>query len=161
MMDNPKFKAALIGGGVFGVLAALPYIGALNALFCALFIGGGVLASYVFLKDHADAAQATFGDGAVVGLLAGLIGAVVTTVVDVVLTRLGLLGETGDLGEAVREMAEVGVELPEVVREILTSDSGASVLFGVQVVLNVLLFGVFATIGGLAGLAIFRKKDAN
>ena len=44
MMDNPKFKAALIGGGVFGVLAALPYIGMLNVVCCALYIGGGVLA---------------------------------------------------------------------------------------------------------------------
>ena len=45
MMNNPKLKAALIGGGVFGVLAALPYIEMINVVCCALFIGGGVLAA--------------------------------------------------------------------------------------------------------------------
>ena len=49
MMDNPKLRSALIGGGVFGVLAALPYIGFLNGICCALFIGGGVLAVYLYL----------------------------------------------------------------------------------------------------------------
>ena len=45
MMDNPKFKAALMGGGLFGVAAGLPYIGMVNIACCALYIGGGVLAA--------------------------------------------------------------------------------------------------------------------
>ena len=76
MMDNPKFKAALIGGGVFGVLAALPYISMLNALY----IGGGVLAVYFHMKDRPRPEKAPYGDGALVGLIAGAIGGVVTTV---------------------------------------------------------------------------------
>ena len=52
MMENPKFKSALIGGGAFGVAAALPYISMVNVACCALYIGGGVLAVYMYVKEQ-------------------------------------------------------------------------------------------------------------
>ena len=81
MMDNPKFKSALLGGGVFGVVAALPYVEMVNSLCCALYIGGGVLAVYFYFKEQGPFPKAPYGDGAVVGLLAGALGGVVATVV--------------------------------------------------------------------------------
>ena len=72
------------------MLATLPYIQYVNAVCCALYIGGGVLAVYLYLKDAPRSEKTPYGDGAVVGALAGLFGAVATTLATIVLRLLAL-----------------------------------------------------------------------
>ena len=160
MMDNPKFKAALIGGGVFGVLAALPYINMLNMVCCALFIGGGVLAAYLYLKDQPPAEKRPYGDGALVGLIAGAIGGVVTTVVGALVLASGLGPDMGDPAAAFEQLEQAGIELPDIVRDMMGAGGVSAAMLGTQLVMNVILFGIFATLGGLVGVAIFHKKEA-
>lgn len=157
MMDNPKFKAALMGGGIFGVLAALPYINMLNVLCCALFIGGGVLAAYFYMKDQPRPEKAPYGDGALVGLIAGAIGGVVTTIVGALVLASGLGPDMGDPGAA---LEQAGIELPDIVRDMMGVDGVGAAMLGTQLVMNAILFGIFATLGGLVGVAIFHKKEA-
>ena len=155
-MDNPKLKSALIGGGVFGVLAALPYIQYVNVVCCALYLGGGVLAVYLYLKDAPKPERAPYGDGAVVGVLAGLLGAVATTLTTIVITALGL-GE--DATEALAGLEQAGIELPPFVTNMMGA-SGLSFEFVLgTLVTSLILYGIFATLGGLLGVAIFHKKD--
>lgn len=161
MMDNPKFKAALIGGGVFGVVAALPYIGMLNVVCCALYIGGGVLAVYLYLKEQTSLRKGPYGDGAVVGLLSGVIGGIVTTFVGAVFTNLGLVPDFSDPAEGLAQLDQLGIELPGFVRDMATGEDVGAAILGTQLVINVVTFGIFATVGGLVGVAIFHKKDAD
>src|SRR5438128_10465269 len=72
-------QPALIGGVVMGVLSALPIISAGNACCCLWVVSGGVVAAYLFQQNRTT--PVTPGDGALVGLLAGLVGALVRTVV--------------------------------------------------------------------------------
>ena len=160
MMDNPKFKAALIGGGGFGVLAALPYIGMLNVVCCALYIGGGVLAAYLYLKDQPPAEKRPYGDGALVGLIAGAIGGVVATVVGALVLAAGLGPDPGDAGAALDQLDQAGIELPDIVRDMMGGGGVSAAMLGTQLVINVILYGIFATLGGLVGVAIFHKKEA-
>ena len=160
MMDNPKFKAALIGGGVFGVLAALPYINMINVVCCALYIGGGVLAAYLYLKDQPPAEKTPYGDGALVGLIAGAIGGVVTTIVGALVLASGLGPDMGDPGAALDQLDQAGIELPDIVRDMLGGGGISAAMLGTQLVMNVILYGIFATLGGLVGVAIFHKKEA-
>ena len=160
MMDNPKFKAALVGGGVFGVLAALPYINMLNLVCCALYIGGGVLAAYLYLKDQPPGEKRPYGDGALVGLIAGAIGAVVTTIVGALVLAAGLGPDMGDPGAALEQLDQAGIELPDIVRDMMGAGGMSAAMLGTQLVMNVILFGIFATLGGLVGVAIFHKKEA-
>src|SRR5690242_10470920 len=79
---KPSFgQPALIGGLVMGVLSALPLISVANACCCMWVLGGGALAAYL-LQQNTRAAISP-GDGALVGLLAGLIGAVATTIISI------------------------------------------------------------------------------
>ena len=160
MMDNPKIRAALIGGGVFGALAALPYIGMLNMVCCALYIGGGVLAVYFHLKDQPRAEKAPYGDGAVVGLIAGAIGGVVQTGVGALVLASGLGPDMAETAAAFEQLEQAGIELPDVVRDMLGGGGVSAAMLGTQLVMNVILFGIFATLGGLVGVAIFHKKEA-
>ena len=160
MMDNPKFKAALIGGGVFGVLAALPYIEMINLVCCALFIGGGVFAAYLYLKDQPPSEKTPYGDGALVGLIAGVIGGVVTTIVGALVLASGLGPDPGEAAAAFEQLDQAGIELPDIVRDMMGGDGVSAAMLGTQLVMNVILYGIFATLGGLVGVAIFHKKEA-
>ena len=160
MMDNPKFKAALIGGGVFGVLAALPYINMLNVVCCALYIGGGVFAAYLYLKDQPPSEKRPYGDGALVGLIAGAIGGVVATVVNALVLASGLGPDPAEAGAALEQLEQAGIELPDIVRDMMGAGGLSGAMLGTQLVMNVILYGIFATLGGLVGVAIFHKKEA-
>ena len=155
-MDNPKLKSALIGGGVFGVLAALPYIQYVNVVCCALYLGGGMLAVYLYLKDVPKPERAPYGDGAVVGLLAGLLGAVASTLTTIVVTALGF-GQ--DTAASFAGLEQAGVELPEFLANMMGASGLSFAMVLGTLLIAVIFYGIFATLGGLLGVAIFHKKD--
>src|ERR1700720_2070444 len=68
-------QPAVIGGLVGGVLSALPLIAGGNLCCCLWIVSGGAVAAYVLQQNQSLPIAA--GDGALVGLLAGGIGAFV------------------------------------------------------------------------------------
>ena len=74
-------QPALIGGLVVGVLSALPLIYVGNLCCCLWIISGGVVAAY--LLQQSQTAPIVASDGALVGLLAGIVGAFVYLVVSI------------------------------------------------------------------------------
>src|SRR5690349_24929968 len=79
-MTPAKTQPALLGGIAIGVLSALPVINIANCC-CAWILFGGALAAYLMQQNHPEPIQ--IGDGAGVGLLAGVIGAAVWLVVSI------------------------------------------------------------------------------
>ncbi|MDO8680687.1 MAG: DUF5518 domain-containing protein, partial [Acidobacteriota bacterium] len=73
-MAPAKTQPALLGGLAIGVLSALPVISLANCC-CAWILFGGALAAYLMQQNHPEPVNA--GDGAIVGLLAGIVGAFV------------------------------------------------------------------------------------
>ena len=69
---NNKLKPALLGGLIVGVLSAIPFI---NYCCCIWSIGGGVLAAYLYIKSSQT--PVAMGEGAMVGGMAGAVGAVI------------------------------------------------------------------------------------
>lgn len=157
MMNNPKLKPALIGGGVFGILSALPYIAFVNSACCALYIGGGVLAAYLHLKDAPATAKAPYGEGAVVGLLAGVFGAFAATLTTLAMAPFGI-GED-QAAQVLAGLAQADIDVPPLVAEMMGSSGLSTIAVLSSLVLGIVLYSIFATIGGLLGAAIFRKKD--
>src|SRR5262245_17975922 len=64
-----------------GVLSALPIVSAGNICCCLWVVSGGLVAAYVFQQNQT--APLSPSDGALVGLLAGLFGAVIHTAVSI------------------------------------------------------------------------------
>ena len=148
---NTRVKSALIGGAVFGIASLLPYIGLVNAFCCALYIAGGVLASYLYLKEQPPGDKAPYGEGAVVGLLAGVFGGIVVAVLTPILTALGYMP-----GAEVMEMLKgFGVPMPEM--DVAAEVTAMALVLGA--VQAIILYMIFGTIGGLVGTAIFHKKE--
>jgi hypothetical protein len=151
---------ALVGGLVTGVLSALPIVYLGNLCCCLWVISGGVVAAYVLQQEQSS--PITPGDGALVGLLAGLAGAVIQTVVSIPISLM-----FGPMERAiVQRVLDTAGSMPPEVRDALDQYVhggvfGNSVLFiagrFVELFVALVLGSIFSTIGGLIGAAIFRK----
>ena len=110
-------KPTLIAGLTFGVLGALPFFSLLNCACCALIVGCGLLASYLYSGEcRNQRVEFRPGQGALVGLVAGgfytmghtLVSAIVRLLVGDRIARMILdwVESIPDLPERNREMME-------------------------------------------------------
>jgi hypothetical protein len=150
---NNKLKPALIGGVLLGLLSVIPFVNSLNVCCCLWAILGGMLASYLYVKNSPT--PATPGDGAMIGALAGVIGAVISLILGIPISyamgptmRNLLLGIVENLDRQQAELMRRQLEA--------SGDSIVPVIIN-ALILAVLLF-VFSVIGGLIGTAIFEKR---
>lgn len=150
---NNKVKPALIGGVLLGLLSVIPFVNAINVCCCLWAILGGMLASYLYVKNSPT--PVSTGDGAIVGAIAGAIGAVISIILGIPINYA--MGPTMrnlilSLFESVdRQQAELMRRQME-----LTGESIAGLIVN-ALILAVLLF-FFSVIGGLIGVAIFEKR---
>jgi hypothetical protein len=151
----------LIGGVVMGVLSALPIVAAGNVCCCLWVISGGAIAAYLLQHNQPD--PITPGDGALVGLLAGLIGAFVQFAVSI---PVGIL--VAPFERAILErIIEMAGSMPPEMRDALSRySSNTEFSAGFMIVRKVaelivwLCVGaIFSTVGGLLGATIFRKQN--
>ena len=157
-MSQSKLRPALIGGAALGVASSIPILKIANCACCALVIGGGVLAAYLYMKDAEPSPKAPFGDSVSLGLLTGVIGAVVGTIITIPLFLLfsSFAGISEVMDEALKS-----ADLPDEARRTLERLGESGFLLGVLLVVrNFLIYPIFATIGALIGVAIFNKKPS-
>jgi|SRR5688572_13962595 len=150
---NNKVKPAVIGGVVLGLLSAIPFVNFVNICCCLWAIVGGLLATYLYVKNSPTPANA--GDGAVVGAIAGAVGAVIYLIVGIPLAIVG--------GAAMREMmvnilTNIDPSQADMIRRQLEAqgDNVAGVI--VQSLIGAVLLLVFAVLGGLLGIPLFEKR---
>ena len=154
-MPPAKLRPALLGGVTIGVLSALPVINLANCC-CAWILFGGGLAAYLMQQNHPEPIQA--GDGAIVGVLAGIIGAFVWLIVSVPIGAMMAPFQSEMAARAMRDAADMAPEL----RALFENMSGApaigiGLIFGFFVMLCVST--VFGMLGGLFGALMFKKHQ--
>ena len=143
-----------------GVLSALPIVAVGNLCCCLWVIGGGVVAAYLFQQNQTT--PITPEDGALVGLLAGLIGAFVQLVVAIPIGILVAPIERAML----QRMIEIAGTMPPEMRDAIeryssTDGQGGIALMIVKQVVGLMFFlvvgAIFSTIGGVLGALVFKK----
>jgi hypothetical protein len=150
---NNKLKPAVIGGVVLGLLSAIPFVNFVNICCCLWAIVGGLLASYLYVKNSPVPANA--GDGAIVGAIAGAIGAVIYLVLGIPLAIVS--------GSAMRTifinlMASIDPNQADLLRRQLEAQGDNISGIIVQSLIGAVLLLVFAVIGGLIGIPLFEKR---
>lgn len=150
---NNKLKPAVIGGVVLGLLSAIPFVNWVNICCCAWAILGGILASYLYVKNSPTPANA--GDGALVGAMAGGIGAAIYVVVGIPLAIVS--------GGAMREalinfMSNLDPRQADMIRQQMEMQGDSIAGAIIQGLIGALLLVVFAVIGGLIGIPLFEKR---
>lgn len=152
---NDKLKPALIGGVVLGLLSAIPFVNWVNICCCLWAILGGMLASYLYIKSSPTPAGA--GDGAVLGVLAGLVGAVVAFILGV---PIQLLVGTAINSILIGFVADMNPSQAEMMRQQMMAGQTIAGAIVNGLVGGVFLF-IFSIIGGLLGVPIFEKRKGN
>ena len=154
-------QPALIGGVVMGVLSSLPFINLGNLCCCLWVVSGGMVAAYLLQQNQSQ--PITPGDGALVGLFAGLIGAGVGFVVSIPISLMMAPMQRA----MVQRTLEMSGNMPPAVREMLENYGQPRTAAGMigRLVFQLIGFffmlfigSVFATLGGLLGAAIFKKS---
>ncbi len=156
-MPSSKLQPALLGGLLLGVLSALPLVNIANACCCLWVLSGGALAAYLLQRGQSEPISSS--DGALVGLGAGLIGAVVWQVLTVPVT----LVMAPIQNRLIERLLDAG-DLPENVRQVfqtLRENAGFSIVrFVLGGFFTLFVSIIFSTLGGLIGAGLFRTKVA-
>jgi hypothetical protein len=156
-MKASLLQPALIGGVVMGVLSGLPLISGGNLCCCLWLVSGGAIAAY-FLQQN-QTAPITAADGAMVGLLAGIIGACVYLVVSIPVAVLMAPFEQRMMERIMDSMENV----PPQFRSLAGGGAGQPLRIAIRTVVGfgfmLVLGAIFSTLGGLLGAAIFARKS--
>ncbi len=161
MIEKPsKTQPALLGGLVIGLLWSIPFVNLINLCCCIGVLGGGALTAWLLIK-RSPTLPVSAGDGAVVGMLAGLVGAGIYLILGV---PIGLVFSQSGMS-VVRSIfgslnnPEVNRAMEEAIRSSENEGLGARVV-GQLVswfITSVVSIG-FAAIGGLIGVSMFEKR---
>jgi hypothetical protein len=152
---NNKLKPALIGGVVLGLLSVIPFVSAVNVCCCLWAILGGMLATFLYVKNSPTSASAA--DGAVLGALAGVVGGLISLILGIPISMA--------MGPTMRNLILGLVERVEprqadiMRQQIEAAGSSIGPVIINAIILAVLLF-VFSIVGGLLGVPIFEKRKA-
>lgn len=171
-MDNYTLQAKpsklipiLIGGAVMAATSVIPVLNWINCLCCAGIMGGAVLSAYLYKKNFPEGMIFSTGDGAAVGVLAGLFGAVVTSIISALMFGLSSQGFSVQFDEsferAIQQVQSTGgdAHAVEQIREFIVQIAQSPfLLFIIILVFSLLLFAAFGALGGLIGGSIFKTR---
>lgn len=157
--STDKFRPALIGGIVLGLLSSIPFVNIGNVLCCMWVIIGGAIATYLYIQKSPQPVQ--IGEGALLGAIAGAIGSVVAIVVGI---PIGIL-----IGNPfARMMLEWAAKMnPEQGEQALRQyERMTNAPFFEQLAasltpllfITILVYVIFATLGGLIAVPLFEKR---
>lgn len=160
-MDNNApsiLKPTVIGGVSAAVVSSIPVVACLNVFCCALVVGGGFLAGYLYSKECGKQGSA-FGpaNGATVGLVAGLFYALTDSVITGLIHALGF---APDLEQVLAQMDEAGLP-PEYADQMVWAIEKFGTGFSIfHFLLSLLIAAVFCTLGGLIAGLSFKVAPA-
>ncbi len=157
MPSSPdKLQPALLGGAFIGVLSALPFVSYVNACCCLWVLVGGLLAAWVMQQNHPYAI--TTADGALVGLLAGVFGALVATVVSLLMAPFQRQLDLYMWGRMSQMMRDVPPIVEQMMEQRRSGPAVNLIAAAAGLVMALIIYPIFALLGGLLGAALFRKS---
>jgi hypothetical protein len=170
MFEKPgKQRATVISGLMIGIVTGLPLINILNrCCCCGIVLLCGMMSLYLYKQEFTDETPPLeSSDALILGILAGIAGAFVGTII-LVLSRfifgpvdekllLNVLQRIQQQGSLTSDMSDLTDKLIKTLEK--------SIEDGIQIgdILSELLFGlilypIFSMLGGLIGFGIFGKK---
>ncbi len=155
-MNNQKpdmFKPALIGGLIIGLLSGLPVIQLGNCFCCLWVIVGAIFAAYLLSKEAKISLKA--GDGAIVGMFSGIIGAIISSLINLPFRALN----QQIVARFLERLPEYGGEFPQDMNLWLKRGAEFSLpMFMLGLVISVIIYALFGALGGIIGTSLFGKK---
>ena len=146
-----RHTPALLGGLFIAVLASLPVV---NVCCCLWMICGGMLTTYLQQQNRPDPIETA--DAVLGGVLAGLVGAILASLVPIVVMALSGGSIEAIILQGISESSEIPEEFRRRITEFVTGRG--SLLLVLIFAINIPMYMVFSMLGSLLGVAFFRKK---
>ncbi|HMQ79697.1 MAG TPA: hypothetical protein PKE39_11245 [Ignavibacteria bacterium] len=163
-MNHPsKFTPVLISTFVMVFISIFPVLNILNLLCCAGIILGGAAGTWYYARQLEKAGQFIQNkDGIMVGLLAGIISAIVYVIYS---TTIMMIAKQNPV-ELVYKMTEQwGFSIPpesekmlRTVYEDYQKNGFSPIMIGVELFSRIVSHCIFGPIGGLLVASIFNKR---
>jgi hypothetical protein len=155
-----KLIPALYGGIIMAVISSVPFLSLINCLCCAGILFGGLMAVYFYKSNFTpDTPPFTSGDCMAVGAMAGVIAAVLGTLLH--FAFLAMFGNV--MGEFILKfLRSTNVQMPDEALEQIEGafQGGMTMLIVVMKFFESLVIdALFGLLGGLIGFNIFRPNQ--
>jgi hypothetical protein len=153
-------KPAALGGLAMTVLSLIPYVTYGNVLCCLwVQLGGGLT---VWLLDRQRPGSIKYSDGALAGVLSGLIGAIITTILFIPMQIFLMTPESAAALKAQFEQQQMPPAAMDMVMRFMAPGFDMSRTL-IVLVLYMVIDGLFAMIGGILTTAILagRKRQTD
>ena len=149
---KPFLSSALWPGVVLGLLSVIPVVNYGNFFCCMWIIGGGVLATIIFKSENKSV---TSGEGAIVGFIAGMIGAVVVAIGNGILWFFFHENYLANL----KEVIDTGSFDPEMIDTVAGMINNPTLLIIFSLIGALIMNAIFSTFGGFLAASIMQKKE--
>ena len=157
-MSPSKLQPAILGGVAIGVLSALPVVNLANFCCCAWVVFGGGLAAYLMQQNFPGPISP--GDGAIVGLMAGAIGAIVGSILAIPISLAMGPFEMRIFEQMMETSRDLPPELRDVFEQMKGGMAGGAMMgaaFIFTLLFSLFFYSAFGLVGGLLGATIFKK----
>jgi hypothetical protein len=121
-------------------------------------LGGGGLSAFLLAKQRPDGIS--YGDGAFAGVLSGLFGAVVATAISIpirIISSQMFESQQEALEAALQEIPGMEGPLRDLIVRLASSEVSL-ITVAVTFFMNLLMFALFAMMGGILLVAILNKQ---
>jgi hypothetical protein len=151
-------QPAITGGVLLGLLSSLPIVSLVNLIFGAWILAGGALTARLVSRQRPSGIS--YGDGAYGGVLSGVFGAVVATLM-LIPDKLLFAADWETMRQQAEQQLAKTPDLPEPMRDLLLRAMSAEV--SVTTVLAwffiyVFSFSLLAMIGGMLMVWISDRR---
>ena len=145
MNNRALLLSGVVGALVMVVLSNVPFLNLINCLLCAGVWLGGMAAVWFYRRQTGQ--PFTAGQAAIIGVVAGLIGALLSSIVASVFGA--------DAMQAVLDADPTGQT-----RSALGSFVGGTASFLVGFVINIILYPLFGAVGGAIYAALTGRPTS-
>ena len=170
MIEKPhKLRSAIIGGLLIGMISGIPGLSLLNCCCCAGILLGGALSVYFYKQEFtSEMPPLESSDALILGIVSGIIGAIITTILSASISLLIGPAETklvsGFMEKILQKLEDRGSLPPGTIDNVRDQFEQAikegTTLGGVlrSLIYALILYPIFSMLGGLIGFGIFGKR---
>ena len=173
MFEKPsKLRPAVLGGLIIGTISGIPGLNLLNCCCCAGILLGGAMSVYLYRHEFtSEMPPMESSDALILGIIAGIIGALVTTFLSALIILILGPVETEmmrNFMEKLTQKLEDRGSVPQGTMDNMRDQFEQAMKDGGTIggilrslVYALILYPIFSMLGGLIGYGIFgRKKPA-
>jgi hypothetical protein len=163
MSQPSQFRAVIIASIVMLIMSLFPVLNLLNFICCAGIILGGAAGTYYYSRQLDKIGMAVQNkDGIMIGLLAGIISAILYVIFS---TLLIMVTKQNPVEILYKVVDQYGINVPPESEKLLRnvheeySTRGFSIMMiGVELFARIISHSIFGPVGGLIVASIMNKR---